>query len=93
MDLKDKTAIVTGAAQGLGEAFARRLAAEGCSVVMVDRSDAVTEVAAEIGATAIVGDVADAAHVRSVVDAAVAAHGTVDILVNNAGEVLSLIHI
>lgn len=85
--LEGQVAIVTGAARGLGAAFARRLAAEGCAVVVTDRNDAVDAVASEIGATAHVGDVADTAHVRAVVDATVAAHGTVDILVNNAGEV------
>ena len=85
--LEGQVAIVTGAAQGLGAAFAKRLVAEGCHVVITDRRDAVTDVAAELGATAHVGDVADASHVRAVVDATVEAHGTIDILVNNAGEV------
>ncbi|MEM7288103.1 MAG: SDR family oxidoreductase [Actinomycetota bacterium] len=85
--LRGQVAIITGAAQGLGAAFARRLAAEGCHVVVTDRNDAVGLVAADIDASAHVGDVADAAHVRAVVDATIAAHGTVDILVNNAGEV------
>ena len=85
--LKGQTAIVTGAARGIGTAFARRLAAEGCNVMVADRNDEVRAVAAEIGGLAQVGDVADADHVRAVVDATVAAHGTVDILVSNAGEV------
>lgn len=85
--LQGQVAIVTGAAQGLGWAFARRLRDEGCEVVMTDRRASVLDAAAEIGATGHVGDVADAAHVRAVVDATIAAHGRVDILVNNAGEV------
>ena len=85
--LEGQVAIVTGAAQGLGAAFARRLLDEGCHVVVTDRRDAIEGVAAELGATAHVGDVADADHVRAVVDATVAAHGGVDILINNAGEV------
>ena len=86
-DLRGQTAIVTGAAQGLGAAFARRLAAEGCNVVVTDRLDGVKAVASEIGALALVGDVADPDHVRAVVDTTISAHGTIDILVNNAGEV------
>lgn len=86
-ELSGQTAIVTGAAQGLGEAFARRLVSEGCRVVVTDRLDAVASIAQEIGATAHVGDVADAAHARAVVDATLASHGAVDVLVNNAGEV------
>ena len=85
--LEGQVAIVTGAARGLGAAFARRLVAEGCHVTVTDRRESVVAVADEIGATAHVGDVADAAHVRAVVDAVVAMHGTIDILVNNAGEV------
>jgi len=85
--LAGQTAIVTGAAQGLGAAFARRLAAEGCNVVITDRQPSVSDLAAAIGATAHVGDVADADHVRAVVDATIEAHGSIDILVNNAGEI------
>ena len=87
MSLEGQTAIVTGAAQGLGAAFARRLAAEGCTVVVTDRQASVRDLASGIGAEAHVGDVADAAHVRAVVDATVAAHGGIDMLVNNAGEI------
>ena len=85
--LQGQVAIVTGAARGLGRAFAERLVAEGCHVVMTDRLESVRAAAAEIGATAFVGDVADAEHVRTVVDDTLAAHGHIDILVNNAGEV------
>jgi len=85
--LDGQTAIVTGAAQGLGAAFARRLAAEGCNLVVTDRQAKVAEIAEEIGGVAFVGDVADPTHVRAVVDAAVERFGRIDILVNNAGEV------
>lgn len=86
--LAGQVAIVTGAAQGLGLAFAERLIAEGCAVVVTDRQESIVEVAKAIGSTGYQGDVADESHVRSVVDATVAAHGAVDVLVNNAGEVL-----
>ena len=85
--LEGEVAIVTGAERGIGRAFAERLANEGCSVVITDRNGAVRSVAESIGATAHVGDVSDATHVRAVVDATVEDHGTVDVLVNNAGEV------
>jgi NAD(P)-dependent dehydrogenase (short-subunit alcohol dehydrogenase family) len=85
--LHGQVAIVTGAARGLGRAFAHRLLEEGCVVVITDREAAVLEVASTIGATGHVGDVGDAGHVRSVVEATLAAHGRIDILVNNAGEV------
>ena len=81
-------AIITGAAQGIGCGIAERFVADGYDVVITDRRSTVLEVAAEIGATGHVGDVADAAHVRFVVDSAAAAHGGLDVLVNNAGEVV-----
>lgn len=81
--LQGLTAIVTGAAQGIGAGFARVFAAEGCAVTVVDRSAAVAEVAEEIHGSVFVGDVADADFVADVVGAV----QTVDILINNAGEV------
>ena len=86
--LAERVAIVTGAARGLGRAFAEALVAEGCSVVITDRDASIIDVAREIGATGHVGDVADPEHVRSVVDATTHAHGRIDILVNNAGEAM-----
>ncbi len=84
-----QVAIVTGGARGLGRAFATLLVEEGCAVVITDRDESVVDTAATIGATAHLGDVADADHVRSVVDATVAEHGTIDIMVNNAGEAMA----
>jgi NAD(P)-dependent dehydrogenase (short-subunit alcohol dehydrogenase family) len=80
-------AIVTGAAQGIGRGIAERFVADGHQVVVTDRRASVLDVAAEIGATGHVGNVADAGHVRFVVDSTAAAHGVIDVLVNNAGEV------
>ena len=84
--LSGRVAIVTGAARGLGRAFAEALIAQGCSVVVTDRDPEVVDVARTIGATGHIGDVADPDHVRAVVDATADEHGTIDILVNNAGE-------
>ncbi len=87
--LSGQVAIVTGAARGLGLAFATQLVEEGCAVVVTDRDESVLDTAAAIGATAHLGDVADAEHVRSVVDTTVADHGAIDIMINNAGEVIA----
>ncbi|MDG1267068.1 MAG: SDR family NAD(P)-dependent oxidoreductase [Ilumatobacter sp.] len=80
-------AIITGAAQGIGRGIAERFVADGHDVVITDRRSTILDVAAAIGATGHVGDVADPQHVRFVVDSAAAAHGGIDVLVNNAGEV------
>jgi len=75
------TAIVTGASRGLGLAFARALAERHWRLVIDAREAAPLHAAAEeLGAIAIPGDVADAAHR----EALVAAAGPVDLLVNNA---------
>jgi 3-oxoacyl-[acyl-carrier protein] reductase len=89
--LKDRTAIVTGAAQGLGLAFAARFFAEGATVVLADVNAAkLTAVAERLDpsgkrARAVPANVAKAADVKTMVETAVEAFGRVDILVNNAG--------
>jgi NAD(P)-dependent dehydrogenase (short-subunit alcohol dehydrogenase family) len=84
--LKDRIAIVTGAARGIGFAIAQRFAAEGAAVVMSDVLDREGEAAAkEIAADYIHCDVSKAAEVTALVEAAAGKHGAVDILVNNAG--------
>ena len=80
-------AIITGAAQGIGRGIAERFVADGHDVVITDRRSTILDVAAAIGATGHVGDVADPQHVRFVVDSAAVAHGGIDVLVNNACEV------
>lgn len=75
-----RVAVVTGAARGIGRAVAERLAAEGASVVLVDRDD---RVAAGFG-THVVADLSDPPQCASVVPAVLERHGKVDVLVNNA---------
>jgi 3-oxoacyl-[acyl-carrier protein] reductase len=88
MRLKDKVAIVTGAAAGFGEGMAKRFAEEGARVVVADLNARGAErVASEIGdaAIAVSTDVSIRSDVEEMVHAAQNAFGRVDILVNNAG--------
>lgn len=83
-----KIAVVTGGGSGLGEAIAKRLAADGAVVAVADiNGDAARRVADEIGGKAqpVAFDVADAAAAAEAIDAVAAEHGRLDILVNNAG--------
>lgn len=88
MQLKEKVAIVTGAARGLGRAYAEALAAEGATVVAADLNDCADTVAAveEAGGRAIATtvDVSDSASCEAMADLVADAFGRVDILINNA---------
>ena len=87
MRLKDKVALVTGAASGFGEGIARRFAAEGARVLIADiAEDRGKKVAAAIPRARFhQADVAKAADVEAMIAAALDAFGAIDILVNNAG--------
>lgn len=80
LDLRGRTALVTGAASGIGAACARRLGAAGARLVLVDvAADPLAVLAAELGATATPCDLSDLAAVDAL------DLGDVDVLVNNAG--------
>ena len=84
--LQGRVAIVTGGAQGIGEACARRFARENARVVIADVADARGQALAdELGARYVHCDVGDKAQVDALVAQAVQAHGRIDVLVNNAG--------
>jgi 2-hydroxycyclohexanecarboxyl-CoA dehydrogenase len=84
--LTSKTAFITGSASGIGAATARRLAAEGARVVVLD-IDIVgaRAVAGEIDGVPVEADVRDIGAIRDAVKAGEDALGPIDILVNNAG--------
>ena len=84
--LTGKVCLVTGGAQGIGEACARRFAQESAKVVIADVDAARGErLAAELGGLYLHCDVASKAQVDATVADAVQQHGRIDILVNNAG--------
>jgi NAD(P)-dependent dehydrogenase (short-subunit alcohol dehydrogenase family) len=88
MRFDGKTAIVTGASEGIGFAIAEGLAVEGANVVLVARrEDVLQAAAAKLGSRAsyVAGDVADDDTARRAVDHVVEAHGGLDLLVSNAG--------
>ncbi|GIH03923.1 3-ketoacyl-ACP reductase [Rhizocola hellebori] len=82
-----KVALVTGSASGIGEATARRLAADGMTVVVHSRSSRAAGVAlaAELGGTYEQADLSDEAEAAELVPRVLASHGRLDVLVNNAG--------
>ncbi len=86
-ELTGQTAIVTGAAAGIGEAIARRLAAAGAAVGIADLDLAsASDVAGSIeGAFPLVVNITDTDQVQAAVNKALAERGRIDILVNNAG--------
>src|SRR5579871_5866459 len=86
---KGKVVIVTGAASGIGEATARHFAADGATVVLVDRDQAkLDKVAGDLSSDrtlAHVADVSDSSAVDDMISTTVKRFGRLDVLVNNAG--------
>ena len=84
--LAGRVCIVTGGAQGIGEACCRRFARDGAKVVVADIDDTRGQaLAAELGGLYVRCDVGDKSQVDALVAATVKAHGRIDVLVNNAG--------
>ena len=84
--LQGKRALVTGAAQGIGQAIAVAFVAEGAEVLLVDINAAgVAKTAAELGQHAFTADVSQKAEVERIFAHVTASWGSLDILVNNAG--------
>ena len=86
MRLKDKVALVTGGAAGIGKATAQRYVEEGATVVICDVNAVAGEAAAEeLGVEFSLVDISDRQAVQEWIDGVVSKHGRVDVLVNNAG--------
>jgi NADP-dependent 3-hydroxy acid dehydrogenase YdfG len=84
--LAGKTAIVTGASSGIGEATAEALAKKGCNIVLAARrEERLNALAVELGALAVPTDVTEPAACAALVARALERFGSLDILVNNAG--------
>lgn len=91
MKLKDKVAVVTGAASGMGKAIAILYAKEGAKVIASDinlegAKETVSIIESNGGnAMAVLANVAIEQDIQNLIDSSVETYGTVDILVNNAG--------
>jgi len=84
--LSGRVCLVTGGAQGIGEACIRRFAREGAQVVIADIDDSRgAALASELGGLYVHCDVGDKTQVDALVAQTMAAHGRIDVLVNNAG--------
>ena len=90
-NIRGKVIVITGASSGLGEAAARRLSAEGATVVLgARRTERLASLSREVGtkggrSLVVATDVTDRAQLQKLVDSAVETFGRIDVLINNAG--------
>lgn len=82
--LKDKVAVITGAASGLGKATAERFAKAGAKVVIADIQDG-SDVAKSTGGIYVKTDVSKESEVKALMESAAEKFGKIDIVINNAG--------
>jgi glucose 1-dehydrogenase len=88
MRLENKIAVVTGAAQGIGYAIAKRYVAEGATVVLSDiNAQVLRDAAGQLGMPYVVADASQKNDVDGLVNKAVADYGRIDIMVANAGTI------
>ena len=91
MRLQGKIAAITGAARGIGHACAKRFAAEGCKLLLVDidaeELDRTTELLRSTGADvdSLALDVSSAENANRIIDSVVSRHGRIDVMLSNAG--------
>lgn len=81
----ERVAIVTAAGRGIGEACARRLAADGYTPVLLSKSGAAVDVADDLGGVGFEGSVTDPDDLAALVEAAEERFGRIDAVVNNTG--------
>jgi len=81
----ERVAVVTAAGRGIGEACARRLAADGYTPVLLSKSGAAVDVAADVGGDGFEGDVTDPDDLAALVETTRERYGRIDAVVNNTG--------
>lgn len=83
--MSDQVAIITAASQGMGKACAEAFSAAGYQLVLMSRSEAIIEVAQELGGIGMQGSVDSVDDLQSLVDLAMDKYGRIDVVINNTG--------